>query len=398
MSPDDPKIENETTEDSGNGLSAEEQAIFEQMAKGEAAEIDDGGNPPEPEKPATPPAPPPQPGAPPAPAPAAAKAPDAPAAKKPGEAEKPAADGDDDDEVDAAAAPGPDGKQPPRRVNYNKFKREQDARAQAETDLKTERETRIRLEERTKLLLNAIETPAVEAGKPKEPDDPAPDPEADIFAYVRWQGRQMERLNAKLAETQQTTTQHVEHQNIQQDYSADARQFAAQEPTFPLAYTALITSRARELHRVGYSAEDIKKTVESEERGIVQYARSVGKSPAQVIFEIAQDRGFNVEAARAQLTAPPAPAAGAAPAPAPAAPQKPTASAAQPGAPAAPATVSEEIQRIANGSESALSLSAIPGMPNTQLTPEMIANMPEDEFGELLESLTPAQKRAMLGG
>ena len=134
-------------------------------------------------------------------APAAPAAPAAPVAGATGAAPSPAA-GEELDEAaeEAAIAAG----KPPKRVNYNKWKRTADELATTRTELGKMRDQATRVDERMRLINEALATTPAAAAAAEE-EDPAPDPEQDIFGYVRWQGRQMERLNAELGTMRQAT-------------------------------------------------------------------------------------------------------------------------------------------------------------------------------------------------
>jgi hypothetical protein len=359
-------------------------------------------------------------------------------------AKDPAEGGEGDDDEDgeepaagAEAKPGEEDKPPPRRVAYGKFQRVENAKKKAEADLKAEREARqkdaeerARLDERLKLINEALQPRAEDAKAKAAAEDPAPDPEADIFAYVAWQGRQIERLNTTIQDIQQGGQQRDDESAIAQTYVSDAEQFAGREPNFIPAYQFLMQSRTLELAQyffgkdltdpetprlTGQEYNRIKTTVADEERQLAKEAIRAGQSPAARVFSLAKARGFRPGAPRSADPAPdPAAAAAAAAAnggaktngtAAPAgnggtaAPGSLAVGAAAPapGAPAKP-SVKDEIEKIRQGTEASVSLSQGGGAPTSPMTPERLANMPQHEFEALMDRLSPAEQRIAMGG
>lgn len=286
---------------------------------------------------------------------------------------------DDDDEVEAAADPK-GGKAPPKTVSFHKFER---IRKKLQTQLETRdremtqlREQFSRGDERLKLLTEALAVP--EPGEKKPADDPAPDPQADIFAYVAWQGRQMQRLQDTLNGTRQevtTTRQAVSERDMEAalktEYQTDAMSFARENPDFGAAYAHLLNSRGAMLEAQGYDNETIKKTLIAEERGLVERAKATGKRPAQMVYELAKHLGYRKTAL--------VPAQATASAPAPAAAQPTAAAAVQPAAAAAAPSVTEEIERIRAGQAAGKTLSGAGGAAD-ELSLAGLATMSEADF------------------
>lgn len=346
-------------------------------------------------------------------------------------ARKPEAGADDDDddhdgEVEAKPgsqpALGADGKPAklPRRVSYSRWQKAQDEivalKKKLDDDGKLSAENQARLDERLRIINEAL------APKPKAADavddDPEPDPDEDFLAHGKWMRRELARTQAALKEAHKgIETVNVDRQNeaqqsqIVQAYDADASTFARTEPNFVPGYQWLMANRIAELAVYKYGKDMteegarltpaelnwIKGVIQGEENDIVTMALKEGKSPAERIYKLAKARGYRPPA--------PVPQNGAG---------KPGNGAAQNGgkvpgsladaaaaadvAGAARSSVSEEIAKVRKGVEDSTSLSTGGGAPSIVLTPERLANMPQDEFSALLERLSPEELRLVTGG
>lgn len=326
----------------------------------------------------------------------------------------PSGEGEDDGDDEAAA--GADAKKP-RRVSYSKFEREVSARdkriAELEKSTREDSEAKARLDERMRIINEAL-TPKEKAEQKDE--DPEPDPETDIFAHNAWLKREMlrhsERSEAAIKELREGRQQEQAQTEVQRAYEDDATAFVRREPNFAPAYQFLMANRISEL-AVYFFGKDmtaegatltpqelnrIRQTIQNEENQLVAGALKDGKSPAERIFSLARARGFR----------PPPPAAkngngadhDAKPngngrdAPGNLAEAAAAASAGKP----ANGSVKDEIERVRKGAESSLSLSQGGGAPAMALTPEKLANMPQDEFDALMAQLSPAEQRRAMGG
>lgn len=372
-----------------DGFSAEERQQFEAMQREEAGEA----------------------------APAAdALVPDAAAqAAAAAAAAAPAAGADDDDDdadPDPAAAPaaGQPAKDPRKaRVSLGKFLRTEERAKKLEGELTAERERTARFDERMKILSEALASPKADADQPKQDDDPMPDREADVFAYLAWSDRRAARMEKALGDLEKGGQAAQADNAISTAYMDDARAFATKEPNFVPAYQHLMNTRVRQMALINFgknlSAEGvtltaaeqqkIKTAVAQEEKELAASALRVGKSPAQLMFEIAQSMGFQPPAAAAA-----APGNGAAATNGVAPGQKPTASAAHPGngANGKQPTVKDEIDRLKNGQDAALSLSHGGGAPSNPLTAQKLADMPQDEFNRLADTLTAEEFQRLVEG
>jgi hypothetical protein len=125
--------------------------------------------------------------------------------------------------------------------------------------------------------------------------------------------------------------------------------------------------------------------INAEEAEIVRSAYAAGINPADRLYRVAVASGFNANGAAA-----PVPGNGAAAA------VMPTGNAPMP----AP-NVAAEIAAARNGQRAALSLSQGGGAPADQLTPQLLADMPQDQFNrikERIERTNPSRWRELMGG
>lgn len=290
---------------------------------------------------------------------------------------------EDDDTAADVHAVDPQ-KPPPQRVSYHKFRREEGRRKEAEKALAELNERYTRGDERLKLLTEAL-TPK-EADKAKE--DPEPDPEKDLFAWIQWSKRDSARLREELKaarqgvdQTQQTIQQRDAADGLKTTFQQDAVRFAQTTPDFVHAYNHMFNVRGAMLEDQGYQPEQIRQIVAREERELVQRAVQAGKSPAEMIYQMAGRFGYQKPVPQAGDTAGDAK---------PAADAKPNG-----GGETKKPSVTEEIARIKAGQEAGKTLSGAGGAAN-ELSVEGLVSMSEEEFAALLRK-SPGKVDALMG-
>lgn len=161
----------------------------------------------------------------------------------------------------------------------------------------------------------------LKAGEQGEGDKPAGpiDPAEDIFGAVNQlretiaqrDKREADEKAANAASQKAATAD----QTFVNSYRSDAEKFKAGDPAkgqapvpdYMDAYNHLLQSRAQELMAIGYdnpndplltpdekeaAARAIHDALTADERGIAELAFSKGKSPAQIIYDLAQKRGY----------------------------------------------------------------------------------------------------------
>ena len=311
-------------------------------------------------------------------------------------APEPAPQGEPDDPdvetvKDAAGAAVLDGTgKPQKRVSFHKYQRLEQRYNELELKHGKTAEERARIDERLKIINEALTTPA--APEPVVDQDPRPDPEVNIFEYVKWQERQIDREREARTNLEQSWKDERDEGQMASSYRQDANRFASTEPNFGRAYHFLLTLRQGQLKAGGWTDQTkIDQQIVKEERGLVRNALKENASPAQRLFEMAKAAGFT----------PPAPVVDP-PAAQPLVPGAALDAAVKPAAAAAVAkpaipTVTEQVALAAKGAEAALSLSNVGGSPVEQLTATKLLAMDEDDFDQAVAGMSKARLREVFG-
>ena len=332
-----------------------------------------------------------------------------------GETELARAEGDGD----AGGAEGrqPDKRPTPKTINYGRYQREKSALekrlAEQEAILNAEREGRkkdtermTRLDERTKMLLDAINAkPKVAAEEAKGPEDPEPDENDDPLGHAAWVGRELKRerearlaLEKDIREGRQTAEAQSEEQRLLNDYSSEIELAARSDPAFADAFVHLRETRYRELGFIyagidildpkecaTLSQEDqaalsraIQQSFSNEQLMVAKEARQKRMPVARTIMNLARARGFTPKKAEAE------PASNGSQVPA-----KKNG--------AARRSVGEEIASIREGAQAAKSLSDAGGSPGGAIDLSRLADMSDEEFEEVYNSIPKAKFDRMMG-
>lgn len=187
-------------------------------------------------------------------------------------------------------------------------------------------------------------------------------PESDIFGYAKKTGETVQEILSRLEKQEQEKKTTNEQTAVINNYRNDAAQFEAKTPDFKDAYGFLLNSRAQEL--IAFGVEDaaaITKALEDEEIQIAKVAFANKKSPAEVIYALAQQRGYKKADA---------------------------------GKPSAEA----KIDNIEKGQAANKSLSAAGGgADGDNVTAEALLRMPIKEFEAWCEK-NPAKAKRLMGG
>lgn len=202
----------------------------------------------------------------------------------------------------------------------------------------------------------------LQSGQQQQTEQPAgdPNPEDDIFGAVN-------AIKQKLDATEAEKKAATEHTTFVNSYKADAQKFIGTTPDYMDAYNHLLSSRAAELQAIGYEGEELGRALQADEIGIAQMAMSKGKSPAEMLYSLAKQRGYTKkEAAAAAAEAPPAGL--------------------------------EKLETIERGQAANKSLSNTGGNAGDQdMTAERLLGMPIDDFEAWCEK-NPAKARRIMGG
>lgn len=199
-------------------------------------------------------------------------------------------------------------------------------------------------------------------GQQQQAEQPAgdPTPEDDIFGAVN-------AIKQKLEATEAEKKAAAEHTTFVTNYQKDAATFTAKQPDYMDAYNFILQSRVQELQALGYEGAELGQALQADEVGIAQFAMSKGKSPAEVLYNLAKQRGYTkTEADAAAAAAPPAGL--------------------------------EKLETIERGQAANKSLANTGGNAGDQdMTAERLMSMPMDEFEAWCDK-NPAKARRIMGG
>lgn len=134
--------------------------------------------------------------------------------------------------------------------------------------------------------------------------DPLPDPEVDPVAFL-------EALGDRVVSLQQQRQEETVQRQMDTSIETDENTFTAYTPDYPDASNHYVQSRAAEL-LINHTMDAAREIMTNEVRQIAQAAWQRGIPAAQMIYELAQTRGYKAGGAPATtrpLAAPAAPAA-----------------------------------------------------------------------------------------
>lgn len=251
-----------------------------------------------------------------------------------------------------------------------KMRQEMERRAREyETQITREREERARIDERLQLIMQASQQQQMEEYEGQQYQ--VPNPEEDPFGYMRYLEHQIASLSQQTQGVDQRFQQQDEYATVKSAFQADASAFTQRQPDFINAYQHLMRARDRELLRLGRNnAQERASIIAQEELMIVSECLRNGKSAAELVYELAKDRGYQL-------------------------PQQQSAAPAQVGQ--RPSAVAQ-VAAIKKGAAAARSLGSAAGGSNQPLTAELLANMSEAEFEAVYTKMSREQRREYFGG
>ena len=236
-----------------------------------------------------------------------------------------------------------------RFVPHQALHSEREEHKKTKAELQQIREKQAVLEDRWNTLLKLREQPQ------QEPEQP-PDPEQDIFAYAKWQAKQVEELKSKISDQEKQTEQQrlieAQESEIWSTWKNDASAYAAEKPEFNEAVQWLSDFRAKQLSSMALiderfsTPEGINAQINAELRAIVLGAKEKGQRPANVVHQMALAYGYQPKSADPQNLSLP-----------------------------------EQLAKVASAQESAKTIGQASGRAGADaLTPEAIAAMSPQEF------------------
>lgn len=314
------------------------------------------------------------------------------------------------DELAADAAAGK--KQAPKTVSFGKYQRElkkaEADKIAAQADAKKSREDQIKLAERVAIIQEALSVQPPAAVDPNAPpanpfEEADINPEEDYAAAVQQERRRNRFAYEASQGIQQDVTLSREDAQMRDTFQRDFSAAAGQDHSVAPAYQFLKDSRLTEIcisefdkdpndPNEQFTPQEVARMVQifnAEEKYVVGNALKAGKSPTAAIVRLARARGFKYEA-------PAAPAAATRAAATPAVPAVRNGTGRPPVAASAP-SAAEQLAALAAAQEGGKSLSDGGGVPPLGLTGQMVLDMGDEEFAELVDGLPKHQLDALMG-
>jgi hypothetical protein len=195
-----------------------------------------------------------------------------------------------------------------------------------------------------------------------------PNPEEDIFGAVKHLTEELTGIKKESAEAkaarEASEKQAAEQKVFVDKYRAACDEFEATAPDFKAAYNFLLNSRAAELKAIGYDTpESLHNALIADEMAIAQMAFQRGKSPAEMLYNLASQRGYKKEAAADSKN-----------------------------------SAAEKLETIERGQAAHKSLANTGGSSgDPEMTAEALIAMPAEEF-EAWCNKNPAKTRRLFGG
>jgi len=108
--------------------------------------------------------------------------------------------------------------------------------------------------------------------------------------------KDIQGLKKQQDEVQQRATQREQEaqqrQALERAVTSQVKEFSERTPDYPDALNYMMENRARELQIMGASPDDIAAQLEIESTQIAQAALRSGMNPAEVVYNLAQTRGY----------------------------------------------------------------------------------------------------------
>ena len=206
------------------------------------------------------------------------------AAEQP-EVAKPAGEAADEGEGDDA--------EDRRTVSHKDFHRANERRKEAEAEREAIKAERDRYHQRMSELLEAMQP------KQPEPAVEVPDPERDIFGYVRHLESELKGLKGESALTKEQAQAQEQFAQVLNSSRGDVEAYAEENPAAPYAMGFLVNSITAELKayakagRRPMSEQAVAEELQKREYDITLWAAERGVRPAEVLYELALARGFD---------------------------------------------------------------------------------------------------------
>lgn len=293
-------------------------------------------------------------------------------------AETPSEEHDDDDD-DAGHQNG--------TVPHGRFHKERERRRAAEARERDQAIKFARAEERLNILNEMISQGIVKQPEGQQPpangQQPAKksaleeadiNPDEDIIGAFHQNQRRLKEM-MELMKGNEVKAEKTEHQQREagfgQAYRNDALAFKEKTPDFGNAYAYLVGNYAAELRLNGMTDEaQIKATIVEAEKDLVRNTIGQGKSPSELIYALAKQRGYRVQEQQTPEETP---------------------------APEPGAEVRDKIKTIQRGQKTTPTLTNSGGGAEKPLTMASLVDMDDDEFARRTKGMSKEQRYRTFG-
>lgn len=200
-------------------------------------------------------------------------------------------EGDEDDDIDLGDDEADEQEEPskPKKqvVPIKALHKEREARKQFEAQFRQAEIERARMEERMNALLQRMQTTdPVDEKKPASFED---DP---LGALMETQTRS-QKLEEEMQAIRQAEKARIENEQMRQFAAHHEQQFAAKQPDYFDAVNYLKAGRLNELQTYfGLNAVQAQQIIDNDSREIIIAAARSGRSPAEMAYQIAKQRGY----------------------------------------------------------------------------------------------------------
>lgn len=210
---------------------------------------------------------------------------------------------DVDDEIDMEAdAPDEADQEPEQKpkkqvVPIQALHREREARKAADERFRQMELDSARLQERMTVLLRQMQPEPEQEQQYNLEDDP--------IGGIRQNMTRTEQVEQRLAQFEQAERQRAEFAQMSEFTQYHEQEFLKTKPDYYEAVNHLRNARVTELQLVGVPQNEIGQIIMEEAKSITIAAARSGKSPAEIAYTIAQQRGYAPKQAAAPVEAKP---------------------------------------------------------------------------------------------
>jgi hypothetical protein len=195
----------------------------------------------------------------------------------------------DEPETDEAETE-PEAEERPKRdgrVALRKLRAEEERRKTAEKEAFQLREQFARADERLRMLYQASQSQQ----QPPQ-DETAPDPKADPIGAIEWQQRQIEMQRQAYEQQQTAQREQAIISQIDNGYRRAFTEFASDAPDAPEAYQHFTNALGKYFENLGVPEAQIDALVVQEERKLAYQAAQRGQNPAEIVYNLAKQFGY----------------------------------------------------------------------------------------------------------